>query len=693
MKRRPRALPLVLGAALALVGVRDSVAQNTPTPYQGTPAETEALQLYTDNRLLTARTRAEEVLRVDPDSIAGNYVLGCVYREAEGNLARAMSHLSRARELYSARYGESVRPPGAPWQLHRDLLNKLAQLAGELEDYEYQLQMLEFYDSLYDPDQIAEHAWPLLHLGRYREARDWARRGMALRDPWEQSLGRNALCAIEGAAQQRTAGAQACREAFEAAQTRARGSTDVNPATAPHVAVHAYNAALAAAATLRFDEVERLAVEGTRRLEYTTANPWRLLTRLYTDQGKMVQAVNALREMQRWRVRQPANLRDQDRAETDAAVATVLLVAGEADDGLRFIQRALERPDRRGLVASDEEQALGAHALLRRALARTQAELDAEQASWGGARDRVGGTLSSAFGRLASWPDDERVANTLTDEARLEATLRFYVRGGIEPVPSWLVGDLVLTLGPGVVAVALRDARHAERANTTMTPYFDGLEAEVVLAQGDEDRALALARRALERLPQSEALLRGRLAAVGAEAARSLGDERVELGLLEQVMQRDPGVLRRFRLALPTVFRVTGSGAAVDQALTFLQRSPRMREASRGFVATVTGNDQALEACLVNPTGTRLGCARVTRARVTTNPDGSPRRPPTDEAPEALAARLAEEFHRAAFATRVGLSTQDLRSLDGSTVADTAAAREQMNNVLRDITANPDGTP
>ncbi|MBI5512383.1 MAG: hypothetical protein HY909_01365 [Deltaproteobacteria bacterium] len=693
MSRSPRALPLVLATVLGLAGARDSAAQNTPLPYQGTPAELEALRLYNDNRLLTARTRAEEVLRVDPDSIAANYVLGCVFREAEGSLGRAMNHLAHAREVYSARYGESARPPGAPWQLHRDLLSKLAQVAGELEDHEYQLHMLEFYDSLYEPDQIAEHAWPLLHLGRYREARDWARRGMALRDPWEQSLGRNALCAIEAAAHQRQESARACREAFEAAQARARGSTDANPATAPHVAVHAYNASLAAASTLRFDEVERLALEGTHRLEYTTANPWRALTRLYTDQGRMMQAVNALREMQRWRVRQPANLRDQDRAETDAAVATVLLVAGEADDGMHFINRAIDRPDRRGLVASDEEQALGAHALLRRSLARTRAELLAERASWGGTRDRAGALAESALGRLSAWPDDERVANTLTDEARLDATLRFYVRGGIEPVPSWLVGDLVQVLGAGVVAVALRDVRREERANANMTPYYDGLEAEVALAQGDEDRALTLARRAMDRLPQGEVLLRGRLAAVGALAARAQGDERVELGLLEQVMQRDPSALRRFRLALPTVFRSTGTGSALERSLTLLGRSPRMSEAGRGFVVTVTGNDLALEACLTSPLGTRLGCARVTRARVTTNPDGSRRAPPTDEEPEATASRLAEEFHRTAFATRVGLSTQDLRSLDGSTVADTAAAREQMNNALRDITANPDGTP
>jgi hypothetical protein len=57
-----------------------------------------------------------------------------------------------------------------------------------------------------------------------------------------------------------------------------------------------------------------------------------------------------------------------------------------------------------------------------------------------------------------------------------------------------------------------------------------------------------------------------------------------------------------------------------------------------------------------------------------------------------FAARVVEQFHRETFAMRLGLSTQDLRSLDGTTVANDAAAREQMNNVLRDI-AGPEGAP
>lgn len=683
LHRRRRSVLAALGLAVALVRPGAGEAQ-VPRPPVGampgqaapfTPLEQEALRLYNENRLLTARTKADEALARDPDSLVGHYVLGCVLREAEGSLARAMTHLGRARELYETRFG-TARPPGAPWQLHREILFAVQQVAGEIEQYEYQLHVLEFYDYLYDPDLLAEHAWPLIHLRRYGEARQFAQRAIATSDAWQQSLGRNALCAVEGAARDRQAQQRACLDALQHAQRRAAGNSDTNPATAPRVTVHAYNAALAAAATLRFDEVERLALEGTRRLEFTTANPWRLLARLYLDQGRVAQAVEALREMQRWRIRQPANLRDQDRAETDAAVATVLLVAGEADAALRFIDRAIERPDRRGLVASDQAQALGAHALLRRALQHTAAERAAEQGSARGWGARLGGWLERLSGRARAWPDDERIANTLTDEHRLDSTLRMYVRGGIEPVPVWLVGDLVDVLGAGTVAVALRDVRREERTFPAIAPYHDALEAEVLLAQDEPQRALVLAQRALSALPATEAGLQARVAVVGARAARETGQRALALGMLERAMQRDAGALRRMGERIPTTLTAAG-GALADEVRTRVSRSPRLDAGERGFALRITAQGPGVELCLASPLGAQMGCTRVARAQ--------------GESDEALAVRAVDAFHAERFASSLGLSTQDLRSLDGTTSANEEAARQQMQGVLRDLTAEQPG--
>src|SRR6185436_12700940 len=91
-----------------------------------------------------------------------------------------------------------------------------------------------------------------------------------------------------------------------AAEALARGAKDI-----PHVAVHAHNAALAALSVLRHDEAERLAIEGTARIESSASNPFRLLVDLYLSEGRAGDAVAAIRQMQRWYAHQPPGARDQ----------------------------------------------------------------------------------------------------------------------------------------------------------------------------------------------------------------------------------------------------------------------------------------------------------------------------------------------------------------------------------------------
>src|SRR6185295_10320336 len=117
------------------------------------------------------------------------------------------------------------------------------------------------------------------------------------------------------------------------------------------------------------------------------------------------------------------------------------------------------------------------HALIRRALRRLDAELTAEHASVQGTVKRGTGLLSALGARVSALPDDERVVNVLSDEARLDSTLRVYIDGGLDEVPSWLMGDLIPVLGPGVIAVALERARQEDKL-PGIKPYFDALAAE-----------------------------------------------------------------------------------------------------------------------------------------------------------------------------------------------------------------------
>ena len=72
-------------ALAAVAGSRDMSAQ-TPPRDTGTATlsaeETEALELSRKDKSLTARTKAEEILKRDPDSIGAHYVMGTARREA-----------------------------------------------------------------------------------------------------------------------------------------------------------------------------------------------------------------------------------------------------------------------------------------------------------------------------------------------------------------------------------------------------------------------------------------------------------------------------------------------------------------------------------------------------------------------------------------------------------------------------------
>jgi tetratricopeptide (TPR) repeat protein len=656
-------------------------ALGQPKDFPRTAAEDEVWQLYQEDKLLTARRKTEELLEADPDSIVGRYVFAQILRRAEGNLPKAMKEMGKARELYEQKYQPTVvNINDTPWTLHREILYAAQMIAGELERHDYQLQLLDYHDSLYDPRLTAEHAWPLMQLGRYDEARKYAEKAAENHDSFQRSLGRNALCAIEGEARTRAKRFDACLAAYDDAAERAKSDDPfARPDEVTSVTVHAYNAAHAAMSVLRPDEAERLAKAGATRIEFTPANPWRFLVRLYTDQGRMDEAVQALREMQSWRRKQPPHLREQERAETDVAFATVLLVAGETETGMTVIDRAIQNPDRRGLTSSSKEQALGAHALLRRAIRTTHAEVEAERAVWSGTAEAARISFKDAERDMQDWADAERIRGVLNDDERLVSSFRMYIAGGLEPVPSWLVGDLVPILGAGVCSVVLDMVRKAED-DEALEPYYVAFEAEIALHRGDEREALALAEKALETLPEFEALLRARIAAIAGEAALELGKPDAAVGFWATAMQRDAGVIRRRGLALPASLKNNATGPVAERLTELLEDSPRFDFVGGGFTVTIDGSGRELEVCLLEQAGGVLGCA--TTPPEPTEEEAKGKLPLGELDDDDYAAMTAEAFHARAFAMPVGLSNVDLGSLDGTATISEEANRERMQNLL-----------
>lgn len=686
-----RGLAAALVAIATVTGVGDMSAQ-TPPPAPAadtgegatTSAEREALELSRGDKHLSARTRAEEVLKNDPDSIIGHYVMGTALRDAEGSLPRAMAHFKRARELYERRYG-TQDGDGRPWRIYAETLFAIAITAGLMEDFEGELRAMDDYDARFQPKLMAQRVWPLMKLGRYDEARKWAKAAMESGSVFQKLRAMNGLCAVEAEEMHRAANYEACVGVYRYAKDIAKGAELTRR---PEIAVYANNAHLSALAMLRYDEAEQFAMDGTKDAAATSSNPWLRLARIYIDQGRAAEAVSATKALQAWRVLQPPATREQFASEDESTVALLLLAAGEARASLRLADRVLSRPDRRAMTSTSAEDTAGANALLRRAALRLSAELASERASYSGFSAAAGHHAEAARLSALMWPDEQRIAGILLDEKKLIATLRIYMDNGLDYAPTWLIGDLVRVLGPGVFLAALSEVREIETEVPAFSAFYDAFEAEARLVQGNDAQALDLARKSLDALPKAEVLLKARVAAIGAVAAERLGDSQVALGMFERAMQADPGAMRRMGIRLPARFR-SGGGALAGETVSLLRSSPRFEESEDGFDVSVSESGGEIVTCLHTPLGAELGCARVPirvqvpapapfAAASTASAAPPPPPPPPKEPPE----RAAEAFHRTVFALKMNLTEGDLRSLDGGTTATRDAARDKMRDLI-----------
>ncbi len=597
--------------------------------------EERALAEAQAGRHIKAREIAEAVVRAQPDSFAGHHVLGFVHHYGEANFARALYHQNRALHLFVQQHGEVPTPP-APWRWHARILREMVWTHGDLEHYEEQLRWMARYSELYEPDFVAERAWPFMKLRRFDEAREAAALGRATGDPRQNEIALNALCAVEFEAGDDQASYEACREAMmlHGGDPSRQGAVDFT------------NFAEAARAVFRLDEAERVDLLATRAQVSWYGNPWLELTELYVRQARFVEALEALREVPGYRERRPPHVRDADRNEHQRALAQFFLVIGRADDAARMSEKALHAPDRRAHTSRDPAQDRAIAALLHRASLRLRAEQRAEEAIGAPFYERLWSWVLAQNDRVAAWTSGRVAARSLADEDRLVGTFLIGTHRSAV-MPPWLLGELVDVLGAGVVREAVRRAR-AEDDREGSDAYYDACEAEAALSAGDPERARELAARASLGLAPGEVLLRARMTAVTAEASRRLGDVRRASDAYGEAFQADPGIFRRFGWPVPVRLEVRGDAHA-EAIAEHIASSARFDVGDWGLTVQV----QPDQACLVDPSGAVLACADATAGE-----DG--------EDADAYRARVARLFLERAFAPRIDLSQTDANSLDGS---------------------------
>lgn len=641
MKRGARIVALVsLIASMAVIGVAlRAESQSSAGDDPGTLLDAErAFSEARGGHHIKARELAEAIVEAHPRSFAGHFVLGFVHHYGEANFARALYHHDLARQKLERQHGRNPEDLDIrSW--HFRILTDLAFTHRDLEHYDQQLRYMLLRSDLYDPDFIAERAWPLMKLRRFDDAREAARLGAESGEGRQPEIALNALCAIEFEAGDEQASYRACRAAMNlhGADPSRQGAVDFT------------NFAEAARSVFRLDEAERVGRLATQAQVSWYGNPWVELGELYVREGRYVEALGALQKVPEYRNRRPPHVREAGRNEGRRALSSFFLVIGRADDAIRHTEKALAAPDRRAHTSRDPQQDRAIAALLDRAARRLRAERMIESSVGAPPHERLGAWVGALSERWSAWLSGRVAARSLADEERLVGTFEIGTHRGAV-MPPWLVGELADVLGAGVMREAIRRAR-AEDERRGSGAYYDAFAAEAALESGDPTRARELATRARSALNPAEAVLRARVIAIIAESSRRLDDSRRASEAFGEAFQIDPGVFRRLGWRVPVSYDVAGAFAA--DVADAISSGGRFDDEGWGLVVQVQGDRTQARACLLDAGQAVLSCADETATA-----DG--------ETSDEFAARLARSFFEAAFAPRVDLSQADANSLDGS---------------------------
>lgn len=618
----------------------ENALRQAPPGLEGSHEELDAFFALMGDKNIRARERAEQILAKKPDSYVAHYVLGQVERSAEANFPRAVFHLERALALFGQRHGDPPETPDAPWRWHARILMSLAFAHGDLENHERKLGLLAQYNERYDPDRLAERAWPLMKMRRFDDARVAAREGLATGDGRQKEIALNALCAVEFEAGDNLESYAACKRAMQNARSLGR---DLDPADL-------MNFAEASRSLFKLAEAERVDLEAVEASVAWYGNPWSELSELYTREGRLGEALGALREVPAYRAQRPPHVRNTDRNENRRALASFFVVMGRHEDALRITDKALVAPDRRGHNSRDSMQDRAITALLDRSARLLSASSLRESASteWFGAR--MYAWAEAQWLRVQAWSSGRRALRAVGDTERFEGSFQIGTsRAAV--MPPWLVGELVQVSEPGVARAAIAAARKLDQ-RPGAEAYYDAFEGEAALQAGELEDAERLLSQALTALQPAEALLTARVLALLSDVFDERGEGKQRVEYLERTLQVDPGIVRRMQLALPV--RVQGSGPLADVLEDGLDASPRFDVGDRGLVVRIQGDRSRGELCLLGSSGDVLGCGR-----------GEAK---SNEDVETLAAKVLAEFHARVFAPRVDMSQADANSLDGSTL-------------------------
>lgn len=616
----------------------------------GTPQELAALASLQQQKLVRLREQAREIIRDNPNSYAGHYLMGYSLHHGEGDLPRARFHLERGRELFSAQHGP-LPSYDTPWGWLERMLTELEMVNAEMDLYEEQIEALDQYCAVAlrlfgrkPPQAIASYAWPLMKLGKEQEARDRLKEASQYNDEMTRTIYWNTLGALEMEMGHPKESYTAFKNLLY--EIERNGWTQT--------CTYLRNGGEAAASLGQFDEAERLYLESADYFDpYSFSNPWWDLTNLYLTQGRFPEAVESLKKMHFWSFSSQPYLAQQSWAANQHLTCEVLLQLGFTEKAAGIAREFVRRPDRQGGDSVHKDQWEAGNLLMFRTAALAHEDALAERMTWTRGLEWWKLLWERNNLRVQARAAGAQAASILASNDRIGRSLRYSYAPGTVIVPNWQRPELVGLYGPGVAGAAVAEIyQNPPESIDLETPYLNVIEAEVARRSGDRQKALDLLDQAMVQLPRSEVSLRARAKATAGKLLADQGRHDEAMAHYQEVLDSVPGMFRFLDIRLPVTVQDPGNDT-LRKVAKMIRRSPRFTQDSRGFIVELTTNGATLEATLTSARGTVISRAQV----------------PVKDDLEQATRDLASEFHRKTFAPRLDLSQVDLNSLDGSNLS------------------------